>query len=306
MRSAFTAGLLLTALAAGAAAFGIHQASKARYNAFFAERVNYSRHLPPPEQPDNVFSVVEFFPSEIRERLRPVPRNFLATLPEGMAGVGQPGERKRIFIAAMLPLILRVNELIAEDRARLMQIKAKTEDDRRLSRLEREWVVTLAGRYGLEAEKPSDIDMQTLLSRVDIIPPDLALAQGAIESGWGTSRFARLGNAIYGQWTWRETDQGIVPLKRSQGKSHRIKAFDYLMESVRSYAANLNRGGAYAELRRRRAELRGKGETPTGMALAGTLTRYSERGQAYIKDVRTVIASNELAEFNAAQLTERY
>ena len=135
------------------------------------------------------------------------------------------------------------------------------------------------------------------------IPASLALAQGAEESGWGTSRFAAAGNAIYGQWTWGKN--AIVPeQQRKELGNYGIAAFESLQESISAYMLNLNTHNAYSDLRSRRAELRSKGEQVTGAILAGTLTRYSERGEAYIQTLRDMMEYNRLSPLDDAYLSD--
>jgi len=130
----------------------------------------------------------------------------------------------------------------------------------------------------------TDGGITALLERIDVIPTSLILAQSAEESGWGTSRFVRQGNALFGQWAWGD-DEGIVPKGREEGKTHVIKAFGSLMDSVRAYARNINSHPAYQSLRERRAALRADGQMITGWELAETLTKYSERGAEYVDSI---------------------
>lgn len=140
-----------------------------------------------------------------------------------------------------------------------------------------------------------------LLARLDIVPVSLALAQAAEESGWGTSRFAAEGNALFGQWAWGEN--AIRPQNQREGLGdYGIAAFETPLESVRAYMHNLNTHPAYAELRARRAEMRRDDETLSGWELANTLTRYSERGQDYVDTLHTIMRVNRLADTDSAYL----
>jgi Bax protein len=143
-------------------------------------------------------------------------------------------------------------------------------------------------------------DFDRLRERVDAVPPSLALAQAAIESGWGGSRFAQSGNALFGQWTWK--GQGIVPSRRNAGASHKIKSFGHLMEAVWGYVNNLNSHRAYRGLRERRLALSAAGRRLSGAELAGALAQYSERGDAYIGDLLSIIRQNGLEAFDSASL----
>ena len=135
--------------------------------------------------------------------------------------------------------------------------------------------------------------LDELMLRVDAVPVSLALAQCAEESGWGTSRFAAEGNALFGQWSWG--GEGIKPLQQREGMGdYRIAAFETPLHSVMAYMKNLNTHNAYAGLRVRRAELRAKGERMSGFELAKTLDKYSERGAAYVESLHGIMRVNQL------------
>ena len=133
------------------------------------------------------------------------------------------------------------------------------------------------------------------------MPPSLALAQAAEESGWGTSRFARKGNAVFGQRTWR-SGRGMVPLRREDGKRHEVVAFNALRASVDAYLRNLNSHPAYGEFRRLRAEARALDRAVSVPALVGTMTRYSERGADYLRTILAIIRVNRFAAYDRARL----
>ena len=215
-------------------------------------------------------------------------------MPSDIVMVKSPAERKQLFIKLALPLILHANERIAADRELLITLRGKIERSSATPR-EQAWLDGLAERYGLETP-----DLDTLLRRVDVIPPSLALAQGAEESGWGTSRFVREGNAIFGQRTF-DKGAGLVPSRRDSGANHEVKTFNGLMASVASYMTNLNTHGAYDEFRRIRAGQRASGDVDS-YSLAGALDRYSERGEAYIKTIRSIIDKNDLRSYDRASL----
>lgn len=226
----------------------------------------------------------------------PPPPFIVVRLPEDWAEDLEVDERKSLFLRAILPLVLQANAETAAERARLLQLRGKTT----LTTRERRWLDRLAARYRVQ---PSEtVNWDALVQRVDIVPPSLALAQAALESGWGRSRFALQGNALYGEWTWLEGG-GIVPAARKAGKTHSIRRFDTLLGSVRSYLHNLNTSLAYQGLRQRRAALRAAGRTPMGSDLARLLGRYSEEGEAYVEKVRRLIRVNGLAEVDALTVT---
>lgn len=227
-----------------------------------------------------------------------VPRIFLARLPIDIADVNITEKRKRAFIKVMLPHILRENERIMADRERLLALREREQFGGNISLRDRRWLQQLAGNYGLD-----DIDTEELLNRVDVIPPALALAQSIEESGWGTSRFALLGNAVFGQWTWTP-GAGIVPENRPEGETYEVKSFRSLENSVSAYMRNLNSKSSYREFRNRRASLRDSGDGLDGYQLAGQLHRYSERGADYIRTIRSIMRSNSLDAFDAAKLAD--
>jgi len=141
----------------------------------------------------------------------------------------------------------------------------------------------------------TEVDAQMeLLRRTDEIPVALVLAQAANESGWGTSRFAREGNSLFGQWTFRKSTSGLVPDSRSQDAAHRVRSFESIRASVRAYLRNLNVGHAYVELRKLRAAMRKRGEPLDPLILATGLKRYSQRGEAYVEEIKALILSNRL------------
>ena len=227
-----------------------------------------------------------------------VPRLSLVSLPGDMRAIRETSERKAVFFKTVLPLVLQVNEQIIEDRSRLWDLQAQKRSGAELDALDRFWLAVMAERYGTKRG-----DIAALLDRHDVVPPSLALAQAATESAWGTSRFVREGNAMFGEWTFTAKDKGIVPNGREVGKTHRVRAFDSLYDSVHSYVTNLNKHRAYKEYRAQRAEMRAKGQSVDGMLLAGTLHRYSERGAAYVAELRSIISGNDLDLLDTAQLS---
>lgn len=227
-----------------------------------------------------------------------VPRIALAKLPGDLSRIRETAQRKAMFLKTVLPLVLQVNEQILEDRARLWDLSTSQKTGDTLSAVDRLWLAVMAERYGT---KRGNID--ALLNRHDVVPPSLALAQAASESAWGTSRFVREGNAMFGEWTFANKHDGIVPSKRAMGKTHRVRAFSSLYESVLSYAVNLNKHRAYREYRTMRAAMRAEGRTIDGMHLAGALHRYSERGASYVAELRSIIMGNDLALLDDARLS---
>lgn len=227
-----------------------------------------------------------------------VPRIFLASLPVDIADVNLTEKRKRAFLKVMLPHILRENERITGDRARLEQLHQRMQSGAVLSTRDQHWLEQLAELYGVE-----DVDTAELLNRVDAIPPGLALAQAVEESGWGTSRFALMGNAVFGMWTWTP-GAGLVPENRPDGETYEVQRFKSLDHSVAAYMRNLNSRNSYREFRDRRATMRDRNQSPDSYQLAGTLHRYSVRGQDYIRTIRSIMKSNALEQFDSAKLAD--
>lgn len=230
-----------------------------------------------------------------------VPRLYLRSLPRDLASGESSWERKQDFVRAMLPLVLAGNEKIMADRQRLQKFTRQVQGGGNLYAVNKSWVVQLASEYGLADFDPYKSDWQDLLLRVDAVPPSLALAQAALESGWGTSRFAQQGNAVFGQWSWKP-GSGLIPAGRSPEDGHEVRRFSQLSESVGAYLHNLNTHAYYSKFRDRRAAAHAAGKPASGMELAKYLERYSEEGRKYIDDVRGIIETNLLLDMDAARL----
>jgi len=236
--------------------------------------------------------------------IREVPRIYLTDVPlrwrDSVAAEVSVDVKKRLFFRIGAPLALRSNELILRDRARAESQRAQLGSDPAFDT----WIGALAQRYGVidaATDALTDALYDELLLRLDIVPVSLALAQAAEESGWGTSRFAAEGNALFGQWSW-DAD-AIRPLGQREGLGdYGIAAFETPLESVRAYMHNLNTHAAYAGLRMRRAAMRRAGETISGWELASTLDRYSERGMAYVDTLHTIMRVNRLRDADEAYL----
>ncbi len=225
-----------------------------------------------------------------------VPRIFLTSMPHDLNEVQETSERKALFFKSVLPLVLQVNEKLRAKRARLLALDQIMRDGGKPRAADRLWLAMMSDRYGVDRD-----DIASLLNHVDIVPPSMALAQAAAESGWGTSRFAREGNALFGQWTFAEGN--LVPEGRDDDKAHMIKKFNRLIDSVRGYALNLNSNRAYQEFRDLRADLRRKGKSLDGRALVGKIYRYSERGVDYVNEIRSLISFNKLDRLDGAHLS---
>lgn len=199
--------------------------------------------------------------------------------------------RKARFFEYLLPAVERVNAEVRARRERFLRVEQRAADDS-LTPDDRAWLERMAKRYWVEGEALSR-QLELLERRIDVVPPALVLAQAAIESGWGRSRFAREGNNLFGEWCF-EPGCGIVPNQRPRDASYEVRSFPTVLHSVRSYVRNLNSHPAYGGLRELRHRARQAGREPRAVELAGGLERYSERGAAYVEEVRTVIRSNDL------------
>lgn len=193
-------------------------------------------------------------------------------------------EKKSTFFGYLHPAIEQENKKILAERKTLIQVKTVTPE-----------VLEICEKYMGSCDNFQKKDIATLLERVDIIPPSLALAQAAKESGWGTSRFAVEGNNYFGQWCYSK-GCGMVPKRRPQGATHEVKRFDSHHEAVSAYMHNLNTGRAYKDLRETRAKLRSSGKQLSSDQLAEGLMSYSERGKPYVKEIRQMIRYNNLDE----------
>lgn len=232
-----------------------------------------------------LFDRLDYTYAEVAAHGAPVPRVFLETLPPDLDGVDSGLVRKRLFIDTLLPLVLRVDEDILRQRVRLLGLRNWAAAGQALSAGETRWLRRLTADCGLD--RP---DFDGLLACVDVIPPSMALAQAAIETGLGTSRLAREYNALFGQ-TGQDTIEGYA-------------AFERLQDGVEAYIHNLNTHPAYAVFRALRAERRYRGEPLDGWALMEGLTGYSVRGEDYVADVRRFIEANELRPLDRARLAK--
>ena len=190
-----------------------------------------------------------------------------------------------------MPLILEENARIKLDRKRLFTVLNKNNN----SESEKKWIAEKFKQYGVIKN-----DLSTLKIRMDVIPVSLAIAQAAKETGWGTSRFAIEGNALYGQWTY--SGDGIKPLAASSESSHKVMKFKVLKASVRAYQRNLNTHSGYKSFRKQRAILRDNNEDLDSLKLVEYLENYAETGTEYIKVLKKIIEQNSLKDFDDAKI----
>ena len=257
---------------------------------------------------ENTFESYGYNLDNVRNQQQPVPRLIVADVPDGLKDMRVIDRRKSLFFRTVLPMILIVNESIASERSLLLELQAiirsETFEESDLDEDGTIWLMDMAKRYGIDMDA-DDVTLQDALDvltvRVAPIPTSLAMAQAVEESAWGTSRFAREGNALFGQWVWSE-DAGIVPEEQREGQAYAVRAFDSPLQSVLGYAKNLNTHWAYTSFREQRAALLDANETLDGWALAETLTRYSERGEDYVKSLHAIMRVNNLRPLDTAEL----
>ena len=200
-------------------------------------------------------------------------------------------KRKEFFIQIVLPLILEENKNIKLDRNRLFSIINKSNN----SKSEKLWLEKKYKQYGIPSR-----DLSILKRRMDIVPVSLALAQAAKETGWGTSRFAQQGNALFGQWTW--SGEGLKPKDAEKNEGHKVMKFNVLQASVRAYQRNINTHSSNEDFRLARAKLRDLGEPLDSMILSEYLDKYAETGNEYVKVLQKIIQQNNLKDFDDAKL----
>ena len=222
------------------------------------------------------------------QKVKPI---YLTKLPKDLNTLGSTNKKRELFIKIVLPLILDENAKITEDRKKLFKILGKNFN----TVGERVWLKRRFKEYKIE-----DKDLSKLKMRMDIIPVSLALAQAANESGWGTSRFALEGNALFGQWTWSK--KGIEPADKDSNKTHKVLQFQILKASVRAYKNNLNTHNAYKEFREVRAQLRQEGKQIIGLDLVKYIKNYAAIGEKYVEILEGIITKNSLTDFDKAGL----
>ena len=215
----------------------------------------------------------------------------LSLLPNEMKMIESTKKRKNLFIQIILPLIIEENNRIKLNRIKLFSILNKNHN----SNSEKKWLDEKFKQYGVMNK-----DLSTLKIRMDMIPVSLAIAQAAKETGWGTSRFALEGNALFGQWTW--SGEGIKPAEADNNATHKVMKFKILKSSVRAYQRNLNTHSGYKKFRLARAELRDKKRNLNGLILATYLDKYAETGKEYVKIIKQIIQQNNLTDFDDVQL----
>ena len=215
----------------------------------------------------------------------------LDLLPKEIVKIENAKKRKDLFIQIILPLVIDENNSIKLDRMKLFNILNKSKN----TKAEQEWLNVKFKQYGVVNK-----DLSTLKIRMDEVPVSMAIAQAAKETGWGTSRFAQEGNALFGQWTW--SGEGIKPADAEDDSTHKVMRFKVLQASVKAYQRNLNTHSSYKGFRSARAELRDEGKKLDSMILTEYLDKYAETGKDYVKTLQQIIRQNDLTDFDDAKL----
>jgi len=215
----------------------------------------------------------------------------LTLLPAEIKMIENSKKRKEFFIQIVLPLIIQENNNIRLDRKTLFTVINKSNN----SDAEKDWLEKKFKQYGVRSR-----DLSTLKIRMDVIPVSLAIAQAAKETGWGTSRFAQEGNALFGQWTW--SGEGLKPKDVKEEKTHKVMKFNVLQASVRAYQRNLNTHSSYKNFRKARADLRDLDKPLDSIELSKYLNKYAETGNQYVEVLQKIIMQNKLKDFDDAKL----
>ena len=239
---------------------------------------------------EELFKSTNYNLKDVRENKLVKPIN-LDLLPKEIGKIENTKKRKDLFIQIILPLVIDENNSIKLDRIKLFSILNKSKN----TKTEQEWLNIKFKQYGVVNK-----DLSTLKIRMDEVPVSMAIAQAAKETGWGTSRFAQEGNALFGQWTW--SGEGIKPADAEDDSTHKVMRFKVLQASVKAYQRNLNTHSSYKDFRSARAELRDEGKKLDSMILTEYLDKYAETGKEYVKILQQIIRQNDLTDFDDAKL----
>jgi Bax protein len=239
---------------------------------------------------EELFKSTNYNLKDVRENKLVKPIN-LDLLPKEIGKIENTKKRKELFIQIILPLVIDENNSIKLDRIKLFSILNKSKN----TKTEQEWLNIKFKQYGVVNK-----DLSTLKIRMDEVPVSMAIAQAAKETGWGTSRFAQEGNALFGQWTW--SGEGIKPADAEDDSTHKVMRFKVLQASVKAYQRNLNTHSSYKNFRSARAELRDEGKKLDSMILTEYLDKYAETGKEYVKILQQIIRQNDLTDFDDAKL----
>ena len=241
-------------------------------------------------------TIIQLFKDE-NYNLKDIRKNKLVKpinidlLPSEIKSIENTNKRKELFIQIILPLVLEENKKIRLARKTLFSILNKNNNTQE----EKNWLKSKFKQYGVVNR-----DLATLKIRMDEVPVSLAIAQAAKETGWGTSRFAQEGNALFGQWTW--SGEGLKPKDSDKNEGHKVMKFNVLQASVRAYQRNLNTHSSYKDFRQARAKLRDQGRPLDSLILSKYLNEYAETGNQYVEILKKIIKQNNLKDFDDAKL----
>ena len=220
---------------------------------------------------------------------------IFSSLPKDFMDINSVSERKNLFINTLLPIAFIENLKILDDRKKILDWWSQSNGETYQREFWPNWLYDVSDKYDYEGSNIGE-----LLMRVDIVPLSLALAQAAIESGWGTSRYLREGNALYGQYTF-DKKLGLKPQDRDKNKNFYVRKFINLSDSTRSYLKNINTHNAYVKFRQERGTLRMNGDSLKGLSLVKFLDNYSERRAEYVSDIKTIIETNNFMKFDKVE-----
>ena len=239
----------------------------------------------------NLFEDLEYDLDYVRKKklVKPI---YFTRLPKDLDSLRSTSRKKETFLQILLPLIVAENERIKKDRKYLLKILKENESPKKTN-----WINKKYKEY-----RVSKKNIDELIEKMDIIPTSIALAQAAKESGWGTSRFALEGNAIFGQWTWNGV--GMAPLDKDKDQKHKILKFPLLRASVKAYITNLNSHSSYKNFRKKRLELRANNKNLSGLDLIHELENYAQTGKEYTKVLEKIIKQNDLDEFETVSIDD--
>ena len=239
---------------------------------------------------EQLFKETNYNLKDIRKKkiVKPISIDLL---PKEIKLIENSKKKKELFIKIILPLIIEENNRIMFDRKRLFSILNKNNN----SSSEKKWLNQKFKQYGVVNK-----DLTTLKIRMDIVPVSLAIAQAAKETGWGTSRFALEGNALFGQWTWSK--DGMKPTSANVDTKHKVMKFNILQASVRAYQRNLNTHSGYKKFREARAIQRDNQGELNSLELVNYLDKYAETGKEYTIILKKIIEQNVLTDFDDAEL----
>jgi Bax protein len=239
---------------------------------------------------EELFKSTDYDLNDVRKNKLVKPIS-LTLLPSEIKQIENAKKRKNLFIQIILPLVIKENNKIKSDRNKLFNILNKSKN----TLPENNWLNSKFKQYGVVNK-----NLLTLKIRMDEVPVSMAIAQAAKETGWGTSRFAQEGNALFGQWTW--SGEGIKPAGAEDGTTHKVMKFKVLQASVKAYQRNLNTHSTYKDFRSARAELRNENKKLDSIALTEHLDKYAETGKEYVRILQQIIRQNNLEDFDDAKL----